>query len=327
MAASSQSFGNRIDETVYTWYYSPVSFSTVNPRLGFSSAVIAFLLWGLLPVFWNQLYFVPPLELIGHRILWSGILATIITLLRYRDRRSWSVFFPAGKQRWLLVINGCLVAINWLVFVWAVTSGRTLDASLGYYINPLVSIFLGMIFFRERLVAWHWVALLLAVTGVVVLTLHAGVFPWASLTLALSFGFYGLIKKKLSLPAIHSLAAEILTLILPAVVFLGYLEISGAGHFFRSGLVTQVYLLSVGVVTVAPLLFFGIAASHIRLADVGFLQYIAPTGMFLIALFVFQEPFDVQRLGGFVLVWLALAVYTIPVFLHRPTNQEEKKKR
>jgi chloramphenicol-sensitive protein RarD len=291
-----------------------------NARLGFLSAVVAFLLWGILPLFWNQISFIPPVELIGHRVLWGGLLATAITLIRYRDRMSWSVFFPSGKLRWLLIVNGCLVVTNWLVFVWAVTSGRTLDASLGYYINPLVSIFLGMIFFNERLVPWHWVALLLALTGVVVLTLHAGVFPWASLTLAFTFGFYGLIKKKMSLPPVHSLAAEILTLLIPAVLLLSYLEVTGAGHFFRSTTMTQVYLLMIGVVTVAPLVFFGVAAAHIRLADVGFLQYIAPTGMFLIALFVFQEPFDSQRLTGFGFVWLALIVYTLPLFLRRPSN-------
>ena len=309
---------------------------TENPRLGAASAIGAFAIWGVLPLYWTQIAFVPALEIIGHRVLWGAVLAWGITLYRRRRSRTAAAvttlnaggghpLLLRGRPAVLLLINGALVTVNWLVYVWAVSSGRTLDASLGYYINPLVSVFLGMIFLKERLTALQWVALALAVSGVLVLTFHAGVFPWVSLTLAFTFGFYGLIKKQTSLPSIHGLAVELLPVVGPALLYLLFLSFSGTGYFGRGGVTTSIYLLGAGVATVAPLLLFGIAARNIRLADVGFLQYIAPTGMFLIALLVFREPVGQGRLAGFILVWVALGLYTGQNIWRRIVSRNRRK--
>ncbi len=274
-------------------------------RAGFLAAISAFVIWGCLPLYWTQISHVPALEVIGHRVLWGGLLAWAVVLLRYRTAR-----IPRGSTlRWLL-FNGVLVVANWLVYVWAVTSGRTLDASLGYYINPLVSVLLGMVFLGERLTRLQWAALASATGGVLFLTIRLGTFPWVSLTLAFSFGIYGLIKKRLNFSAIHSLAVELLPLMFAATAYLGVLRYSGRGQFFAGDPVASFFLWGAGAVTILPLLLFGVAARRIRLADVGFLQYIAPTLMFVVAVLVFRDPLEPARLIGFTFVWLGLALYT-----------------
>lgn len=224
---------------------------------------------------------------------------------------------PRGRAAAWLVLNSALVITNWLVYVWAVTNDRTLDASLGYYINPLVSVLLGMVFLRERLSRLQWAAVASACTGVLFLTIRLGVFPWVSLTLAFSFGTYGLIKKRTRLPAIHSLALEMLPFQVVAVVYLVALGLSGRGSFLAGDPRTSFFLWASGAVTVIPLLLFGMAARRIRLADVGFLQYIAPTMMFFVAILIFGDPLEPARLVGFAFVWLGLALYTASSFSGR----------
>jgi len=202
------------------------------------------------------------------------------------------------------------VVTNWFVYIWAVSSGRTLDASLGYYINPLVSVLLGMVFFGDRLTRLQWAAVASATAGVLFLTVRLGVFPWVSLVLAGTFGTYGLIKKRTAMTSIHSMAVELTPLSIVAAVAIGGGLFAGSGVPTNGDWRAAVFLLGAGVVTVAPLLLFGVAAQRIRLSDVGFLQYIAPSLMFLIALTVFDDPLEPGRLGGFILVWIGLAMYT-----------------
>ena len=289
-----------------------------DQRVGTLSAVGAFCMWGLLPLYWIQIQYVPALEVIWHRVFWGAIVAwTIVLWRRRRAAASGSTvvhapppLFPHGKTLVWLVANGVLLVANWFVYVWAVTSGRTLDASLGYYINPLVSVVLGLVFFGERLSRLQWVAVASATVGVVFLTVRLGVLPWASLALAFSFGFYGLIKKRSSLGSIHSLAVELTVVSLVAATAIVWGWVDGSSTPAGGDVRATVFLVGAGVVTVAPLLLFGVAAQRIRLSDVGFFQYIGPTLMFLIAITIFGDPLEPERLAAFAFVWAGLGLYT-----------------
>jgi chloramphenicol-sensitive protein RarD len=273
---------------------------------GTLAAIGAFAFWGLFPLYWAYVREVPALEIILHRVAWAAILCWVLVFASSRDRP----LLPSRKLVGIYSIAGVLVVTNWLVYIWAITTGRTLDASLGYYINPLVSIFLGMVFLGERLTRMQWIALASAAIGVIYLTVRVGVFPWVSITLACTFGTYGLIKKRTPLSSIHSLAVELLPVSIPALVAIIVLAVRGTGSFVVGNSVHTAVLLGAGAVTVAPLLLFGIAARRIRLADVGFLQYITPTMLFVLAVVVYREPIPFDRLLGFIFVWIGLAVYT-----------------
>tara|TARA_B100000614_G_scaffold254607_1_gene270340 strand:- start:159 stop:1082 length:924 start_codon:yes stop_codon:yes gene_type:complete len=281
-------------------------------RTGTLSAIGAFSMWGVLPLYWFQIRSVPALEIIWHRILWGAVVAWAVVF--WRRRRSSAVaavpLVPRGRTLAWLMFNGALVSTNWFVYVWAVSSGRTLDASLGYYINPLVSVLLGLVFFGDRLTRLQWAAVASAATGVLFLTIRLGVFPWVSLTLAGTFGTYGLIKKRTVLSSIHSLAVELTALAVVAAIAIATGIAGGVGVPANGDWRAAAFLFGGGVVTVAPLLLFGIAAQRIRLSDVGFLQYIAPTLMFLIALTVFGDPLEPARLTGFIFVWTGLGMYS-----------------
>lgn len=285
-------------------------------RVGTLSAIGAFSMWGVLPLYWIQINMVPPLEVLWHRVFWGAVVAWLIVFYRRRRQRRMTPLvsalpvIPGRRVVGWLVLNGVLVVTNWFVYLWAVSSGRTLDASLGYYINPLVSVLLGMVFFGDRLTRLQWAAVASATAGVLFLTIRLGVFPWVSLVLAGTFGTYGVIKKRTALSSIHGLAVELTLLSVVAAVAIGAGIAGGSGVPANGDWRAAAFLLGAGVVTVAPLLLFGVAARRIRLSDVGFLQYIAPTLMFIIALAIFGEPLEPARLVGFILVWIGLAMYT-----------------
>ncbi len=285
-------------------------------RVGTLSAIGAFSMWGVLPLYWIQIRTVPPLEVLWHRVFWGAVVAWLIVYYRRRRERRMTPLvsalpvIPGRRVVGWLVLNGVLVVTNWFVYLWAVSSGRTLDASLGYYINPLVSVLLGMVFFGDRLTRLQWAAVASATAGVLFLTIRLGVFPWVSLVLAGTFGTYGVIKKRTALSSIHGLAVELTLLSVVAAVAIGAGIAGGSGVPANGDWRAAIFLLGAGVVTVAPLLLFGVAARRIRLSDVGFLQYIAPTLMFIIALAIFGEPLEPARLAGFILVWIGLAMYT-----------------
>lgn len=276
-------------------------------------ALGAYIFWGLFPVYWKLLAGVPALQLLGHRIFWSFLLLFGIILLARQGKR----FRAALNRRVLLIysVAAVLIAINWLTYVWAVGAGFIVETSLGYFINPLLSVLLGVIFLRERLRPFQWIPIGLAAIGVLYLTFAYGSLPWVALTLAFSFGFYGLVKKTAPLGALHGLTLETGILFLPALAFLIYSEFSGTGAFLHSPPLIDLLLVGAGLVTVIPLLMFASAAQLIPLTMIGILQYINPTMQFLLGVVIFKEPFDHHRLIGFGIVWVALILFGAEGFL------------
>jgi chloramphenicol-sensitive protein RarD len=277
--------------------------------LGGLSALAAFGFWGVIPVYIKAVAHVPPPELLAHRTFWSVILLLVLIALGQR----WAAMRGALAQRriWLLLAaSTSLLALNWLVFIWAITEGRVLETSLGYYINPLVNVLLGVLVLRERLNPWQGLAVALAAIGVLNLTLQLGSFPWVSLTLAASFGIYGLIRKTIRLNSIEGLFVETALIAPLALGYLIYLAVTGTGAFGGHDRATDILLVLSGVVTAVPLLAFASAARRLQYTTVGFFQYIAPTGHFLLAVFVYDETFTAAHLVTFALIWTALAIFT-----------------
>lgn len=271
-------------------------------------AVGAFATWGLMPAYLKSLQHVPALQLICHRVIWSCIMlsATILLARQWRGFRS-AVMTP----RVLKVYLGAalLIGLNWLVYVWAVNSGFIVEASLGYFINPLFSVFLGVVLLRERLRSMQWVAIGLATVGVLYLTVAYGHLPWIALTLAFTFGTYGLVKKIGPLGSLYGLTLETAMLLAPALFYLFYSDSTGQGAFLHTGTVSDVLLVGTGLVTAVPLLMFASAASRIPLSLLGILHFIAPTLQFLLGVLVYMEPFTQSQFFGFAFVWAGLAVF------------------
>jgi chloramphenicol-sensitive protein RarD len=272
-------------------------------------AFLAFLIWGLSPIYWKMLDEVGAFEIILHRILWSFVFLMPLVLAG----RQWTDFTSAIKNPRILsilLITAILVAANWLIYIWAVNNGRVLQASLGYYINPLVNIVLGMLFLRERLRGAQAVAVVLATLGVLNLTFRYGVFPWVSLALAFSFGIYGLIRKVAAVGALVGLTVETLLLTVPAGIGVFHLHRAQSGAFLHAGTKTDLLLLGTGILTATPLLLFNLGARRVTLATLGFIQYTAPTGMLLLGITMFGEPFTRIQAVTFGLIWTALAIYS-----------------
>jgi len=284
-------------------------------KRGVLFAIGAYVLWGLFPLYWKQLETVPALEIVAHRIIWSFVFIFGVMILVKRARDLWKDFH---RPQVLLTYaaSATLLSINWLTYIWGVNSGYIVEASLGYFINPLVSVLLGVIFFRERLRPVQWTAIGLAAVGVGYLTVRYGSLPWIGLILAFSFGTYGLIKKRASLEALEGQTLEMALLFIPALFFLLHLETNHAGAFGHTGPGTVLLLAFGGVVTAVPLLMFAAAARRIPLSMIGILQYIAPSLQFSIGVWVYNENFSTSRLIGFCFIWSALLIYTLEG-LHR----------
>jgi chloramphenicol-sensitive protein RarD len=278
-------------------------------RRGVLAAVIAYALWGVLPVYWKALQAVPAFEILCHRMIWSLTFLLIVLALR----RHWTWLRQVrANPRVLIPSLACagLLGVNWFTYIWAVNAGHIVDSSLGYFINPLFSVLLGVVFLRERLRPWQVVAIALAGAGVLFLTLGLGAFPWIAFVLAGTFGFYGLLRKTAALGALEGLSVEMAFLFLPALACLVYLATSGGASFGRAGVGASLLLVGTGAITAFPLLMFASAARQVTLATVGILQYIAPTGQFLLGVLVYGEPFSSARLVGFAVIWLGLAIYS-----------------
>jgi chloramphenicol-sensitive protein RarD len=291
-------------------------------KKGIWYAIGAYCAWGLFPIYWKWLHKVPALQLISHRILWSFVLLAIIIFVT----RQWRSFrSAAGGWRVLLVYlaSALLLSVNWLTYVWAVNAGYIIETSLGYFINPLLSVLMGVIFLRERLRPWQWLPIGLAAVGVIYLALAYGQLPWIALTLAFSFGTYGLVKKTAPLGSLYGLTLETGILFLPALAYLVYLDHAGQGAFLHSSAVTNLLLAGAGVVTTIPLLLFASAVQRIPLSMVGILQYITPTMQFLIGVLIYKEPFNHSHLIGFSIVWIALIIFWLEGYLanRRPRLQ------
>jgi chloramphenicol-sensitive protein RarD len=276
---------------------------------GIVYAAAAYLLWGLLPIYWKVLQLVPAIEVLSHRMAWSLLFVGL--LLAYR--RHWRWLRPALRNRRTVLtflITAVVLSLNWFIYIWAVQNGHIVETSLGYFINPLVNVLLGVVFLKERLRAAQLVAIALAVVGVLYLTISYGAFPWIALTLAFSFALYGLLRKTAALPSTEGLFLETALMFLPAFLFLLYRQWTGTAAFGNQGALTTVLLIFSGVATGLPLLLFGFGARLISLTNLGLLQYIAPTIQFLIGVLIYGEDFGPARVVGFTIIWVALVVYT-----------------
>lgn len=291
-----------------------------DAAIGALGAFSAYVLWGVFPIYFKWVAHVAPGEVLAHRIVWSLLIMAVVILVR---RRYGMVRAALSDRRQLfgLLISALLISLNWLTFIYAIQSDRALQASLGYYINPLVSVVLGMLFLGERLRPRQGIAFALAITGVGYLTWMGGVFPWISLTLAMSFGLYGLVRKSLSVGAQSGLLIETLLLSPLALAYLAWLADSGTMQFLALDRATDGLLILAGVVTTLPILLFTFAAQRLRLSTLGFLQYINPTMQFLLAVYLFREPMSDAHLTAFAFIWSALALYSFD------TVQAERRRR
>jgi chloramphenicol-sensitive protein RarD len=282
-------------------------------RQGLAYGAGAYLLWGLFPVFWPLLDPAGPIEVLAHRIAWS--LVFVAVLLGFRRRWSW--VRELGRRRLgLLTIAAIVVSVNWGLYIWGVSNGHVVETSLGYFINPLVTVLLGVAVLGERLRRAQWAALGLGGLAVVVLAVDYGRPPWLALTLAMSFATYGLIKKQVRMPAMESLGVETAVLALPALAYLGWLGLAGDATFTSHGTGHALLMATAGPVTAVPLLLFGAATRRLPLSTVGLLQYLAPVLQFAFGVLLFHEPMPAARLAGFALVWLALVVFTVESVRH-----------
>lgn len=280
--------------------------------------LLAYLMWGFFPAFFPLLLPAGPLEILAHRLVWCALFMVIVLLLI----RGWGELRRARLREWgWLALAGLLISVNWGIYVLAVNSGHVADAALGYFINPLLSIALGMLFLGERLRRWQVVSVIIAAAGVVWLTFLTGQPPYLAIGLALSFGFYGLIKKRVTVSAAASLTAEALAMTPVAVIYLVWLASKGESTFTSEGPGHTALLLLAGVVTAAPLFFFGAGAKKIPLATVGMLQYITPTMQMLWALFVTHEYLSASRWIGYIIIWIAVAVYLADLLNFRRTHR------
>lgn len=281
---------------------------------GILNGIAAYALWGLFPIYWKYLHQVPALQIIGHRIGWSFLLLIVVILLT----KQWREFRAAAltsKTIGIYSIAAILLSFNWLIYVWGVNAGFIVETSLGYFINPLFSVLLGVLFLRERLRPAQWIPIGLAAAGVIYLTLTYGRPPWIALSLAFTFGLYGLVKKLSPLGSLYGLTLETAIVFPIALVYLAFVEFTGTGSFLQEGARTDILLIGTGVVTSVPLLMFASAARQIPLTMIGVLQYIAPTLQFLIGVFVYHELFNQSRMIGFSLVWLALLIFWLENYL------------
>ena len=288
--------------------------ATANPRRGYLLGIIAYFIWGLFPLYFKMLETVPAVEIIAHRAIWSALFGALLLLI-WKHPGWWRELRDNPKRLAVLTGSGLLIACNWLVYVWAVNNGRMLEASLGYYINPLVNVLLGMLLLGERLRRLQWVAVGLAALGVLQQLWQAGSIPWVSLALALSFGFYGLIRKQAPVAALPGLVVETWLLLPLAIVWLLLhpAAVSAQSEFWSS--TTALWLISAGFVTLIPLLCFNAAARHLPYTTLGFLQYIAPTLVLLLAVFFYGEPLESSKLLAFVCIWAGLLVYSLDIWL------------
>lgn len=275
---------------------------------GLWATAAAFLIWGLFPLYWRLLAEVPATQIMAHRIVWCA--AFILAYLGYaKGLRWWQPLVQRPRLLRMLAASAGLIGVNWWLYIWAVNSGHIVEASLGYFINPLVSVLLGVVVLREGLNPRQWLAVTVAMTGVAYLAFSFGALPWIALTLAASFGTYGLIRKLAEVEAVQGLAVESGVLLLPALGYLFWSEAAGQGHFGHQRMSLNLLLSLGGIVTALPLILFAYGARRVPLATIGFLQYLAPSLQLLCGVFIFHETFTRSHLVGFGCIWAALAIY------------------
>jgi chloramphenicol-sensitive protein RarD len=286
-------------------------------QTGILSAALAFLFWGLFPLYFHAISEVPPLQILAHRMLWS--LLFLLIVLAVRRQWGWLQLVRQPRMLGLFAASASLLSINWLIYIWAVNNGHVIEASLGYFINPLVNIMLGYLLLKERLRRLQWMAIGVAALGVLWLAWQAGTIPWIALALAASFGGYGLMRKTAPLGALEGLSFETLVLFPLAAGYVIWLSVNGANAFINTpSTTTRLLLMAAGPITAIPLLLFASGARRIPLSVLGLLQYVTPTLQFMLGVWMFHEAFSAERLVGFALIWLALALFALEGLLHRP---------
>lgn len=287
----------------------------MNDNKGLLYAIGAYTWWGVIPIFWKQLDHVGPIEIVMHRMVWSCLMVTGLIAVMGQ----WAAFKALFRDYKLLLrmaIASLLVSVNWGIFIWAVNEGRIVETSMGYFINPLISVVFGVLFFAERLRFTQVLAIAIAGCGVLYLIFGYGEFPFVALSLAITFALYGVVKKSLSIPATHGLALETLLMFLPAAAYLVYVQVNGAG-VFGSAIRTDSLLILAGLFTLVPLVLFASAAKLISMTALGMSQYIGPFLQLLLGVLVYHEPFGSERMIAFGLVWIALVIYSIDQLNHR----------
>lgn len=277
-------------------------------------AVGAYAAWGLFPLYWKALHRVPAGQLLGHRIVWSCLLLFAIVLLSRQGKALWAAA-SSPRVLGLYACSAVLIAVNWLTYIWAVNAGFIVEASLGYFLNPLISVLMGVLFLRERLRPWQWLSISLAAAGMSYLTWVHGSLPWIALTLAVSFALYGLVKKLAPLGSLHGLTLETAILLPAALSYLLWRQGQGGGAFLHSGRLSDMLLVGAGPVTTVPLLLFSASARRIPLSLLGVLQYISPVLQFSIGVLVYHEAFTRARFVGIGTVWLALILFAAEGYL------------
>jgi len=282
--------------------------------LGLVAGIACFTTWGLIPVYWKLIASVPASEILANRFVWTTMFLSIVLSFQ----RRWPELFAIVRSRRALtycLTGGVAIASNWFLFIYAVNIGHVVETSLGYFMTPLMNVLFGALFLRERLTRLQFISVILALLGVLNLTFGYGRFPWIAVSLCLSFGLYGLLRKKSGTAAIPGLFIETILLLPLAIVFLVYLQRSNALTFGHGGWWLSILLVSTGVVTAVPLFWFGYATRHLRLITVGFLQYLSPIGSFFLGVFLYHEPFTRGHLVTFILIWIALAVFSAEALL------------
>jgi chloramphenicol-sensitive protein RarD len=276
----------------------------------------AYAMWGVFPLYWPLLEPAGAVEILAHRVLWSVITMGLLVLLLRRTSQLREILRP-GRVRLILTLAAVVISVNWGMYIWGVTHDHVVETSLGYFINPLVTVLMGVVILGERLRPLQWVAMAFATVAVVVLTVGYGRLPWVALVLAFTFGSYGLCKKTANVGAVESLAYETAVIAPFAGAYLAWLAFTGASNFAAHGFDHTLLFMSTGIVTAVPLICFGAAAIRVSMVTLGLLQYLAPVIQFLLGVLWFQEDMPASRWAGFVLVWLALIMFTAEAVTHR----------
>jgi len=282
---------------------------STNNNHGLFYAIAAYTIWGIVPIYWKQLAYIDSFEIAVHRLVWSCVLVWLFIVLA----KQWRSLAPLLKEKQTIIrlfLASVLIAGNSAIFIWAINANYIVEVSMGYFINPLIQVLFGVLFFKERLRGIQWLSIALATIGVIYLIIALGHIPLVALSLAFSFAFYGVIKKTLSIPAAHGMAIETACLLIPAVAYLFYIDTQGDGQFGRV-LSTDVLLIIGGFFTLAPLMLFSAAAKLISMTALGMTQYIGPSLQLITAIFLYNEPFAGAQAVSFVLIWSALIIFTL----------------
>lgn len=292
-------------------------------KQGIIAAVCAFSIWGIMPLYWKLIQEVPAPEIMTHRIIWSMLFVAALLVFR-RQFMGALKYYKNRKQLAASLCCSLLIALNWLTYIWSVNNGYIIESSLGYFINPIINIILGVLLLKERLRSMQWLSVALASTGVGYLTYSYGSPPWIALTLACSFGLYGLLRKKSPIPSLEGLAMETSLLLIPALLYTFWLSWNSTASFGQHSISSDLLLIGGGIITAIPLLFFSYAAQRIPLSTLGIIQYIGPTLQLLIGIWVYNESFEGPRAIAFTIIWSALAIYSLEGSYRAAKNHKTK---